>query len=223
MNVVITGTSKGIGNALCKTFAQAGHTVYAISRTKSVEYDYENIISINGNIVTDLPNVISQILKYTHTIDLLINNAAILINKPFLENTKQDALDVFDTNVFSSYFLIQALIKNNLLKPNSAIYNLSSMGGFQGSAKFAGLSLYSISKGALCTLTEVLAEELKSLNISCNAFALGAVDTEMLQAAFPDFKSATSAKTMADFIFNFCMQNNKLVNGKIIPISFNNP
>jgi NAD(P)-dependent dehydrogenase (short-subunit alcohol dehydrogenase family) len=109
-------------------------------------------------------------------------------------------------------------------KKNKAhIVNISSMGGFQGTSKFPGLSAYSSSKAALSGLTECLAEELKDKNIAVNCLAIGAVQTEMLAKAFPGYKAPLSAKQMAEFICNFSLTGHLYFNGKIIPVSSTTP
>jgi len=101
--------------------------------------------------------------------------------------------------------------------------SISSIGGIQGSVKFAGLSAYSSSKGALITLTELLAEEYKEAGIAFNVLALGAVQTEMLSEAFPGYEAPVSAKEMAEYIFGFTLNGNKFHNGKIIQVSSSTP
>lgn len=107
--------------------------------------------------------------------------------------------------------------------PAAHIVNMSSMGGVQGSAKFPGLSLYSASKGAVGILTECLAEELKEEGVSVNALAIGAVQTEMLSQAFPDYKAPLSADEMAGFIKYFALQGKNFFNGKVLPVSLSTP
>ena len=97
------------------------------------------------------------------------------------------------------------------------------MGGFQGSVKFPGLSIYSSSKSALGNLTECLAEEYKDKNIYFNCLALGSVQTEMLNSAFPGFEAQVSAKEMASYIYNFAIQRPLYINGKVIPVSNSTP
>ena len=97
------------------------------------------------------------------------------------------------------------------------------MGGVQGSVKFAGLSAYSSSKGALITLTELLAEEYKENGPSFNVLALGAVQTEMLEEAFPGYQASISAEEMAAYIMNFSLNGNKFYNGKLLQVSNSTP
>ena len=89
--------------------------------------------------------------------------------------------------------------------------------------KFPGLAAYSSSKGAVITLSELLAEEYKEQQISFNVLALGAVQTEMLEEAFPGYKAPVSASEMADYIFNFALNGNKFYNGKILQVSSTTP
>ena len=97
------------------------------------------------------------------------------------------------------------------------------MGGFQGSSKFPGLSLYSASKGAVAVLTEAMAEEFKDEGISVNCLALGAVQTEMLEEAFPGYKAPLSADEMGKYIAGFALTGNRYFNGKILPVSVSTP
>ena len=97
------------------------------------------------------------------------------------------------------------------------------MGGVQGSSKFSGLSAYSSCKGALITFTELLAEEYKKTGPSFNVLALGAVQTKMLEKAFPGYKSNISAKKMASYVLDFSISGHELLNGKLIPVSLSTP
>jgi NAD(P)-dependent dehydrogenase (short-subunit alcohol dehydrogenase family) len=97
------------------------------------------------------------------------------------------------------------------------------MGGVQGSAKFPGLAAYSSSKGALITLTELLAEEYKQTGPSFNVLALGAVQTEMLEEAFPGYKAPLTARQMAQYIIDFSLTGNTFYNGKVLEVSSSTP
>jgi len=155
------------------------------------------------------------------SVDILVNNAGLLINKQFEHLTGADFDTVFSVNVKAVFLIIKTLIP--LFPKGAHIVNISSMGGFQGSAKFSGLSLYSSSKGALGILTECLAEELKDKEIFVNALALGSVQTEMLNEAFPDYKAPVSAGQMALYIKDFALKGHQFFNGKILPVSISTP
>jgi NAD(P)-dependent dehydrogenase (short-subunit alcohol dehydrogenase family) len=103
------------------------------------------------------------------------------------------------------------------------VVTISSMGGVQGSMKFAGLSAYSSSKGAVITLTELWAEEFKETGPSFNVLALGAVQTEMLAEAFPGYVAPVTAIEMATYIQEFALHGHKMYNGKLLQVSNSTP
>lgn len=224
-NVVITGTSRGIGFELAQIFAKNGHQVLALSRnTKPLEaVNHPNIKVISVDIAdnSDLDKVTEFIKNEWKKVDILINNAGKLINKPFTELTTDDFLEVYKVNVFG----VAALTKNLIpfLQKGSHVVTISSMGGIQGSMKFPGLAAYSSAKGAVITLSELLAEEYKEQQIAFNVLALGAVQTEMLAEAFPDYKAPLSAEEMANYIFDFSLTGNKFYNGKVLEVSSTTP
>ncbi|MCK5028686.1 MAG: SDR family oxidoreductase [Bacteroidales bacterium] len=237
MNIVITGASKGIGFELAKIFAKdSDNTVIAIARSENKLQDLknecikQNLKSKLKFIVFDIENpekvkneLKNEINKHINTIDILINNAGFLINKPFTDTSTHEIIKTFNVNFMSHSVLIQDLIP--MLKEGNIkhVVNISSMGGFQGSSKFSGLSFYSSAKAALASLTECLAEEFKNENIKFNCLALGAVNTEMLKTAFPDYEAPLSANEMAKFIADFALNGSKYFNGKIIPVSLSTP
>ena len=228
MNIIITGAGKGIGFETVKAFCDvSNNNIIAISRN----IDQLNEIKIKGEntflfpISYDLSNINSdlkdEILSHFKTIDILINNAGLLINKHFEALTTSDFDQIFNINVKSVFQIVQMLV--NYFSKNSHIINISSMGGFQGSSKFKGLSLYSASKGALNILTECMAEELADRNIKVNSLSLGSVNTEMLQQAFPGYEAQVQPKEMALYIKNFAETTLHFLNGKIIPVSLSTP
>jgi NAD(P)-dependent dehydrogenase (short-subunit alcohol dehydrogenase family) len=170
-----------------------------------------------------LDKAIEYIKKETNQIDCIIHNAGALINKPFETILYSELEYIYKVNVFAPYYLTQKLINYLGKNTRSHIINISSMGGFQGSSKFAGLSAYSSSKAAIAGLTECLAEELKEKNISVNCLAIGAVQTEMLSEAFPGYKAPLSPLQMAEYIFEFSIKGHLYYNGKILPVSSSTP
>jgi NAD(P)-dependent dehydrogenase (short-subunit alcohol dehydrogenase family) len=222
--IIITGTSRGIGLELALQFANAGHQVLALSRTipKRV-LGNENIscLSVDLSIEDDLVQVKDFISSSWATVDVLIHNAGSLLLKPFVETTAQEFENIYKVNVFGVANLTRIVLP--YLQKGSHVVTISSMGGIQGSMKFAGLSAYSSSKGAVITLSELLAEEYKEKGIAFNVLALGAVNTEMLQEAFPGYEAPLSAAAMADYIFNFALTGNKYYNGKVLQVSSSTP
>ena len=222
-NIIITGTSSGIGFELVNIFSKKNHRVLALSRDNSKlrELKLDGVDAIDFDLNHYDYGKINEFLKKAENIDILINNAGYLINKPFKETTLEDFQMVYSTNVFS----VAMLIKNTIdfMESGSNVLNISSIGGIQGSVKFPGLSAYSSSKGALNILTEMLAEEYKDRGIHFNSLALGSVQTKMLEKAFPNFTASTSALEMAEYIYNFSTNGYRLMNGKVISVSSTTP
>jgi len=228
MNIVLTGASRGIGFELVKLFLQADHQVYCLTRHTEVlnKMGHPNLHPIATDLSSEesMEEAAKQILAAVPHVDVLVNNAGSLVNKPFREIAYTELEYVYRINVFAPFRLTQ-LLKLAMGQRNepSHVVNISSMGGFQGSAKFAGLSAYSSSKAAVAGLTECLAEEFKGRNISVNCLALGAVQTEMLKEAFPGYEAPLSSRQMADYIFDFALHGQKYYNGKILPVSLSTP
>ena len=226
MNVIVTGASRGIGFELVRTYLENGHSVLAISR------NIKPIIDAFGNstnchsIAFDLSNgdfdqLASQVSSIFQSIDIVINNAGHLVNKPFGDISPQDLQTSYATNAFAPIYIVQKL--SFLFSSNAHVINISSMGGFQGSLKFTGLLAYSSAKAALVCVTECMQEEFKVTNWSFNCLCLGAVQTEMLAEAFPGYVAPTTSIEMAEYISSFSIHNKGVVKGKVLPISSTNP
>ena len=205
-------------------FANAGHQVLALSRkTPRILIEHKNIscLSVDLSNASDLDSVKDFLASSWKKVDAIVHNAGSLLLKPFSETTQQDFESVYKVNVFGVANLTRVCLP--YLQKGSHVVTISSMGGIQGSLKFAGLAAYSSSKGAVITLSELLAEEYKERGISFNVLALGSVQTEMLQEAFPGYQAPISASEMADYIFNFTLTGNKYYNGKVLEVSSTNP
>jgi NAD(P)-dependent dehydrogenase (short-subunit alcohol dehydrogenase family) len=223
-NIIITGTSRGIGYELALQFANAGHQVLALSRTISPTLlGNKNISNLSVDLSKEESLVeVEKFLSQTwEKVDVIIHNAGSLLLKPFSETSQEDFESVYKVNVFGVANLTRTVLP--YLQKGSHVVSISSMGGIQGSMKFAGLSAYSSSKGALITLSELLAEEYKEQGIAFNVLALGSVQTEMLAEAFPGYQAPLSASEMADYIFNFALTGNQYFNGKILQVSSSTP
>jgi len=223
-NIIVTGTSRGIGYELALHFANAGHQVLAISRKTPQEFiENQNItcLSVDLSDETEVEKVNNFLSQTWKKIDIIIHNAGSLLLKPFSETSVEDFSNVYKVNVFGVANLTRVCLP--YLQKGSHVVTISSMGGIQGSLKFAGLSAYSSSKGAVITLSELLAEEYKGRGIAFNVLALGAVQTEMLAEAFPGYQAPITAKEMADYIFDFALTGNKYYNGKVLQVSSTNP
>ncbi|GGG56102.1 short-chain dehydrogenase [Croceivirga lutea] len=223
-NIIITGTSRGIGYELVKQFAAEGHNVLALSRNEKPILDL-NLANVSC-FSCDLTNPedyqkIQEVLKKWDQVDILINNAGSLLNKPFLETTTEEFEAVYKVNVFAVAELTRIVVPK--MAVGAHVVTISSMGGVQGSMKFAGLAAYSSSKGAVITLTELWAEEFKEKGPSFNVLAIGAVQTEMLAEAFPGYEAPLQPNEMANYIKDFSLTGHKFYNGKLLQVSSTTP
>jgi 3-oxoacyl-[acyl-carrier protein] reductase len=222
-NIVITGAGRGIGKATALKAASEGNQVFAISRSIESLEGIDNIIPFSVDLSDQeaIGSFCKDFIAKGILVDALINNAGKLENLPF----KDTAFDVFETvfkiNVFGLAELTRQLLP--VMNPKGHVVNISSMGGVQGSSKFPGLAAYSSSKGAVITLTELLAEEFKETGPAFNALAFGAVQTEMLEEAFPGYKAPLSAEEMGSYLLDFALTAHKYYNGKVLPVSSGTP
>lgn len=223
-NIIVTGTSRGIGYELALQFAEAGHQVLAISRKipqALIQHQNVTCLSIDLSDENTLQEVDQFLSSTWKKVDAVVHNAGALLLKPFLETTQEDFESIYKVNVFAVANLTRICIP--YLEKGSHVVTISSIGGVRGSLKFAGLAAYSSSKGAVITLTELLAEEYKEKGISFNVLALGSVQTEMLNEAFPGYQAPISAEGMATYIYDFTLNGNKYFNGKVLEVSSTNP
>jgi len=234
MNIIISGASSGVGfEAVLELIGSGEHQVIALARSEDKLYKLQEIAralnpdcvlyTAKFDIVQDDYDygLIPFIREKFGQVDVLINNAGSLINKPFMELSPTDFAEMLQNNLLGHVKMIQKIVP--LMSAKSHIVNIGSMGGFQGSQKFSGLSAYSASKAALHNLTECLAAELSGLEIAVNCLALGSAQTEMLEKAFPDYQSPVMAFEMGKYIADFATGGHKFFNGKILPVAHSTP
>ena len=229
MNVLVNGGTRGIGREVVLLLAQdTGNQILVTGRNEkelnSLSSNYKNIktIAIDLSVFDkQMEWFRDSVSSHFKRVDILINMAGSLVAKDFLNITNSEARLMMEINFFGPASVIRIL--KPLMSRGSHIVNISSMGGFQWSAKYNGLSYYSASKAALACLSECLASEFRDSGISVNCLALGAVQTEMFEEAFPGYKAPVDAKEMAEFVSDFALKGQKFVNGKIIPVAVGNP
>jgi short-subunit dehydrogenase len=226
-SVIVIGASKGIGAELVSLLAKDS-SIHVIALARTIEQqnswkDFKNVQVHNFDLCSDnLVYELQEIIANYSQIDFLINNAGYLVNKPFLSLTREEIEISYKVNVLGVMTSLQTILPK-MLENGGHVVNISSMGAFQGSVKFSGLSTYSSSKAALTNLTEMLAEEFKDTKLKFNCLCLGAVQTEMLAKAFPGYEAPVSSLEMAQYISDFTLNQWKWINGKIIPVSLSTP
>ena len=234
MNIIITGASRGIGyDTALQLAADPANQLLVLSRKEEKLQALQKAAKVTNpesqleylcyDLVNPDQDALLEKIKNWKQVDILINNAGLLISKPFQDLTMADWQNLFSVNLFGVAAIVKVLLPKLEASEHAHIVNVGSMGGFQGSAKFPGLSAYSASKAALANLTECLAEELKDKNISANCLAIGAVQTEMLASAFPGYQAPVSSEQMASFFAYFATKGHQFYNGKVLPVSVSTP
>ena len=229
-NILVTGASRGIGfDTVIELAKNPANRVFALSRNKQklemlkAMSKTQNVEPIAFDLADFNKKKMTTFLKKIDSLDALIHNAGLLINKTFENLTMVDWRMIFEVNLFGVIQLTKILLPKLAASEKAHIVNIGSMGGVQGSSKFSGLSAYSASKAALANLTECLAEELQAHQISVNCLALGAIQTEMLAEAFPSYTAPVTSKEMATYLAWFALNGHHFHNGKIIPVAVSTP
>ena len=221
-NIWITGASRGIGYSTAQLFLEMGHRVVILTRNTQAVEGLSALYPETLYICTTDLLALEKSEYPDFPVDILINNAGALVNRPFSEITKEDLMKVYGTNVFGPIQLIQNLMPK--FSSDAHIVNISSVGGVTGSVKFPGLSAYSSSKGAMTILTECLQAEFgDSTSWSFNCLALGAVQTEMLEEAFPGYVAPIDAAAMAAYICGFSLNNHRVMRGRVVEVAMSTP
>lgn len=224
MNVLITGCSRGIGKAMLESLNNNSKikNVFALSSKSDTLIQSKKITPIKCDfLINGWQEKMIEVVREV-PINLLINNAGYLYNGSVGSTPQSEVLKMFNINVNAPFLIVQSLLEN-LKNGNAHIINIGSMGGFLGSSKFSGLSFYSSMKAALANLSECWAEEFRVFNIKSNCLALGSVNTEMLNEAFPGYEAPVDAEEMADKIIDFSLSYSTIINGKVIPFSVSTP
>lgn len=189
MNVIITGSNRGIGKAMLKGFAEAGFNIWACARKQTEEFEEylcnlssENSVWIKPvyfemNDESSLNNGVQTIFADKQPIDVLINNAGISTVGLLSQSNVDDIRKLFEVNYFSVLRLIQLVSKKMMIKRKGVIVNMASLAGLEPQP---GKIAYGSSKAAIIMMTKCLAKELGPLGIRVNAIAPGPIETEMI-------------------------------------------
>ncbi len=232
MNIIVTGCSSGIGYQTVLALARKGaRLIYGLSRNEEGLKKLEEEVKATGTgavlvpIVFDLASGdFAELLTLLdlgehNRVDILINNAGVLVNKPFTDLSDYDWQRTFEVNFFAAVRLIRLIYPYFNRREGAHIVNIGSMGGVQGREKFPGLSAYSASKAALNVLGESLSVEFEKEGIAVNVLNPGAVETKMFREAFPGSIAPVSDSAMGEFVAHFALNNSKIMNGRLVEVS----
>ena len=186
-NIIITGGARGIGEAIVRTLAEEGHSIFLNYNKSETQANtlVQDIRKKGGEVVAykaDISDINQgkEMCEYAiskfNKIDVLINNAGISQFKLFTDITENDWDSIINTNLKSALFISKEIAKNMIHYKSGLILNISSIWGITGASCEV---LYSISKSGLDGMTKALAKELAPSNIRVNSIAPGAIDTDM--------------------------------------------
>ena len=179
-NILITGSSSGIGKVAAETLKAEGYKVFQTGRKL---LDIENYISIN---LSD-PNNVNKLYNYVKEnfgdIDILINNAGEYVYSPIDKMKPDEIIQIFNSNFISHYYLTSLVVPYMKQKKFGRIVNIASISGVVGEAN---ASLYSATKSAYFGFSKALALELAEYNITVNSISPGWVETQLTENALSE-------------------------------------
>ncbi len=210
---LITGGGRGIGAATAEALARKGTQVIVASRTEAELIATVAALRTAGLkaslIVLDVADEAAVVAAFSRItaewgrLDILVNNAAILLSGPFAEIAMSDWDRLLAVNLRGAALCARQAFR--LMRDSGgSIVNVSSLGGLPGTDKFPGYAAYTVSKFAITGLTEALAAEGRDCNIRVNGVAPGAVDTVMLRQAAPHLRTRTGPADVAKVIAFLC-------------------
>lgn len=224
--VLITGGGSGIGAACAAEFHRRGRRVVIVGRTvvrlretARALGSADRVLALAGDAGDEAfaRRAFSAARKRFGSVDVLVNNAAHLVKKSFLDTTAAEWDAVMRTNLRGPFLFSRELLR----APGRIIVNIGSLGGVQGTQKFPGLSAYTTSKCGLTGLTAALAVEARALGVSVFCVAPGAVDTAMLRKAAPGLKAGAAPSDIAKIVADLAGTAGEFLSGAVIPLDTN--
>lgn len=213
---LVTGASRGIGAATAQLLAEGGAKVVLVSRTAerlakvageiNARHGAARALAIAGDIADErfVRGAFEQAEKQLGPVTILVNNAGLFTLSGLAEMALADWERVFATNVTGMFLCCKYAVAQMRKSGGGSIVNISSLAGIRSSLKFKGFTSYIASKHAVVGLTEGLAHDERENGIRVNCVAPGAVDTEMLRKALPDFKAKAQPLDIAKVIAYLC-------------------
>jgi 3-oxoacyl-[acyl-carrier protein] reductase len=233
---LITGASRGIGEAIAIKLAEHGASVaftYLSSAEKAMALENQlhsmevKAIGYKSDAASfaDAEKLINNILMEFATIDVVVNNAGITRDNLILRMTEAQWDEVISTNLKSVFNICKAVCKPMMKQRGGSIINISSIVGMTGNA---GQTNYSASKAGIIGFTKSLAKELGSRNIRCNAIAPGFIETDMTHGISEEVRDTFknniplgrygSAEEVAKTVLFLASDLSSYVNGQVISV-----
>ncbi|MDX9814018.1 MAG: SDR family oxidoreductase [Sulfurimonadaceae bacterium] len=182
--VLITGTSKGIGEALARHYLKKGFVVAGCSRGKSsLEHKNYRYFSLSIADEKAVVGMVRAVKKEFGKIDVLVNNAGIASMNHILTTSKDSISKLFDTNFLGTFLFSREVAKVMMKQKSGRIINFSTVAK---PLKLEGEAVYAASKAAIESFTQIAAKELSPFNITINAIGPTPVETDLIKAVPKD-------------------------------------
>ena len=180
---LVTGASRGLGQAIALALAEAGADIAAVSTGESAATAEQvralgrRFLALRADLSTLEPiaRIVEDTVAELGAIDILVNNAGLIRRADAVDFTEQDWDEVIDVNLKSAFFLAQAAGRKMIAAGRGKIINIASMLSFQGGIRVPS---YTASKSGLAGITRLLANEWASKGVNVNAIAPGYMSTD---------------------------------------------
>lgn len=210
---VVTGASSGIGRKTAELLAARGAKVVGTSRSIGT---VEGVHTIRGDVAD--PGFVERLFAETEQrfgpCDLLVNNAGMIDPAPLVEIDLARWQRMFEVNVHAIFLACRRALPSMIAKRKGTIVNVASISGVVGPEKFPGWVSYCASKGAVISLTEALAVEVKGHGVRVNSISPGSVDTPMWADASGGAPAAMTAEEVAEAILFLASDRSRPMNGQ---------
>lgn len=204
---IVTGASSGIGQKTAELLEKHGAHVVTFARSGG---------TVTGDVAD--PAAIERLFAETErrfgSCEVLVNCAGIIDPAPLLETTLDRWRRMFAVNVDGIYLTCRRALPSMLERGRGAIVNVASISGVPGPEKFPGWVSYCASKGAVVSLTEALAVEVKSRGVRVNAVSPGSVDTKMWAEASGGAPASMTPEEIAETILFLASDRSRPMNGQ---------
>ena len=224
---VITGSGRGIGQAIAVDLARNGANVVLVSRSidelvslsKTIKHFKVKTLPLKADISSeeDVKYIFCQTMLVFKRLDILVNNAGIHLLKPILDTTIEEWNRVIEVNLKGTFLCCREALKIMIPQNYGKIINISSASGLKGSSN---LSAYCASKFGQIGLTQVIADEIKDLNININAILPSAVNTKIIRDSYPgvDYNIFIKPDNIAKVVTFMVSENASAIKGASIEV-----
>jgi NAD(P)-dependent dehydrogenase (short-subunit alcohol dehydrogenase family) len=220
---VVTGASSGIGASCARKLAERGARVVVFARSldklRALAARHEDrMLAVSGDVAeeADVERLFAETESRFGACDLLINNAGMIDPKPMEATSAADWDRMFAVNVRGAFLCARRALR--AMKSGAAIVNVASISGVVGPEKFPGWISYCASKGAVISMTEAMAVELKGRGVRVNCVSPGSVDTKMWAEASGGAPADMTPDEVAETILFLASEASRPINGQNVHV-----